>query len=258
MNAFEEETKGDGILLFHIFLREYVGYTKEAVIAAEQQLTKEKLALENFNHDITKFTSHVRTHIRKIMNAGSPVTNQHFILMLSDLKESKEDEFKLIIMQLYEGWRTGKSEGADISMLHLLARADTEYKWLLHLNQWTAKNKTSKLLGLQAKFDNLQIQFAALLAAQAKNQKPPSTLNRPTGEPKPEEKEECMINGEKWYYCTNSWSGHRWNKTHKAADHKKGVGKNAKLDKDEDSSQQAQQANTAALHSGFGADFMSG
>jgi hypothetical protein len=41
MNAFEEETKGDGILLFFIFLREYVGYTKEAVIAAEQQLTKE-------------------------------------------------------------------------------------------------------------------------------------------------------------------------------------------------------------------------
>jgi hypothetical protein len=258
MNAFEEETKGDGILLFYIFLREYVGYTKEAVIAAEQQLTKEKLALENFNHDITKFTSHVHTHIRKIMNASSPVTNQHFILVFSALKESEEDEFKLIIMQLYEGWRTGKSEGADISMLQLLARANTEYKRLLHLNQWNTKNKTSELLGLQAKFDNLQIQFAALLAAQAKNQKPPPTSNCPTGEPKPEEKEERMINGKKWYYCTNCWSGRRWNKTHKTADHKKGVGKNAKLDKDEDSSQQAQQANTAALHSGFGADFMSG
>jgi hypothetical protein len=162
------------------------------------------------------------------MNAGSPVTNQHFILFFLALKALEEDEFKLIHMQLYERWQTGESEGADISMLQLLARADTEYERLLHLNQWTTKNKTSELLGLQAKFDNLQIQFAALLAAQAKNQKLPPTSNRPTGEPKPEEMEEQMINGKKWYYCTNCWSGCRWNKTHKTADHKKGIGKNAK------------------------------
>jgi hypothetical protein len=48
MSAFEEETVGDGILLFYVFLRENVGYMKEAIIATEQQLTKEKLALENF------------------------------------------------------------------------------------------------------------------------------------------------------------------------------------------------------------------
>jgi hypothetical protein len=30
-----------------------MGQTKEAIIAAEQQLSKEKLALENFNFDIT-------------------------------------------------------------------------------------------------------------------------------------------------------------------------------------------------------------
>ncbi len=191
------------------------------------------------------------------MNAGSPVTNQHFILVFSALKESEEDEFKLIIMRLYEGWRTGKSEGADITMLQLLARADTEYKRLLHLNQWTTRNKSSELLGLQAKFDHLQIQFAALLAAQAKHPKSP-TSTRPTGEPKPEEQEERMINGEKWYYCTNCWSGRRWNKTHKTASHQKGIGKNAKLNKDENGSQQAHHANTAALHSGFGMDFMSG
>ncbi len=45
MSAFEEETKGDGILLFYVFLQENVSYTKEAIIAAEQQLTKEKLSL---------------------------------------------------------------------------------------------------------------------------------------------------------------------------------------------------------------------
>ena len=48
---------------------------------------------------------------------------------------------------------------------------------------------------------------------------------------------------------------------HKTADHKKGIGKNAKSDKDKDNgqqAQQAQQANTASIHSGFGADFMSG
>jgi hypothetical protein len=45
MSAFKKETKGDGILLFYVFLWENVGYTKEAIIAAEQQHTKEKLSL---------------------------------------------------------------------------------------------------------------------------------------------------------------------------------------------------------------------
>ncbi len=64
---------------------------------AEQQLTKEKLALENFQHDIHKFTAHTRLYICQIMNVGSPVKNQHFILVFSALRESLEDEFKLTI-----------------------------------------------------------------------------------------------------------------------------------------------------------------
>jgi hypothetical protein len=63
MNAFEEETSGDGILMYYVFLRENIGFTKEAIIAAEAQLTKDKLALETFQYDIFKFSKHVRTYI---------------------------------------------------------------------------------------------------------------------------------------------------------------------------------------------------
>jgi hypothetical protein len=98
MIAFEEETLGDGILLFSVFLREHVGYTKEAIIAAEQQLIKENLALENFRFDINKFTPHARLYLGQIMNAGSPITNQHFILIFSALKETTKDKFKLTMM----------------------------------------------------------------------------------------------------------------------------------------------------------------
>jgi len=53
---------------------------------------------------------------------------------------------------------------------------------------------------LQAKFDALQVQFIALLAAHAKlNQKFPPTSSHPNGQPKPEEKEEGLMDGEKWY-----------------------------------------------------------
>jgi DUF438 domain-containing protein len=83
--------------LFYVFLHKHVGYTKEAITAAEQKLTKEKLALENFQHDIHKFTAHTRLYICQIMNVGSPVQNQHFILVFSALRESLEDEFKLTI-----------------------------------------------------------------------------------------------------------------------------------------------------------------
>jgi hypothetical protein len=54
--------------------------------------------------------------------------NQHFILIFPALKEASEEEFKLTIMKLYEGWSTGRGEGANISILQLLARADSEYK----------------------------------------------------------------------------------------------------------------------------------
>jgi hypothetical protein len=37
-----------------------VGFSKEAIIATEKLITKEKLSLDNFNYDIHKFTAHVR------------------------------------------------------------------------------------------------------------------------------------------------------------------------------------------------------
>jgi hypothetical protein len=50
IKAFKEDMKGDRIVLFFVFIfRENIGYTNEAIIAAEQELTREKLALENFN-----------------------------------------------------------------------------------------------------------------------------------------------------------------------------------------------------------------
>jgi hypothetical protein len=74
MSAFEEEIQDDGVLLFYVFLREHIGFTNEAIIAAEAQLTKEKLALENFQFNILKFTTHVRAYIRQIMGAGQQPT----------------------------------------------------------------------------------------------------------------------------------------------------------------------------------------
>jgi hypothetical protein len=80
------------------------------------------------------------------MSAGNQPTNQHFILIFSALKEVEQDEFKLIIMKLYEGWRTGQGEGAYITVIQLLACADSEYKRLQKLGQWTTKNKVSETL----------------------------------------------------------------------------------------------------------------
>jgi len=65
MSAYDEETKGESIMTFFIFLREHVGFSKEALILAEQQLTMEKLALDYFDHDIHKLTSHARTYLRQ-------------------------------------------------------------------------------------------------------------------------------------------------------------------------------------------------
>ncbi len=133
MNAFEEETSGDGILMYYVFLRENIGFTKEAIIAAEAQLTKDKLALETFQYDIFKFSKHVRTYILQIMGAGQQPTKQHFILVFSALKSVDKEEFKLIIMKLSQEWRSGVRQGARLTMLQLIAQADSEYKRLTQL-----------------------------------------------------------------------------------------------------------------------------
>jgi hypothetical protein len=143
-------------------------------------------------------------------------TNQHFILIFSALNEVEQDELKLIILKLYEGWRTGQGEGSNITVIQLLARADSEYKRLKLLGQWSTKNKVSELLGLQAKFDILQIQFQALVAEHNKiKQKPQLATRKPEGAPKPEENKTRTIDGQAWFYCKNFWLGRRWNKTHK-------------------------------------------
>jgi hypothetical protein len=261
MNAFDEETQGDGVLLFYVFLRENVGFTNEAIIAAEQQLTKEKLALTNFQFDIFKFTTHVRTYVRQIIGAGQQPTKQHFILVFSALKDVEEEEFKLIIMKLYEEWRSGKGDGANLTMLQLLAKADSNYKRLLQLGQWTTKNPSSELLGLQSKFDVLQTQFQALLTehSKLKNRPPPTPgkqTEKPTGTPKPKENETRIVDGTKWFYCSNCWTGRRWNKTHKSAEHKRGIGK-SRPQQQEQPTQEANVASYDTTYTGF-SDFQSG
>ena len=144
-------------------------------------------------------------------------------------------------------------------MLQLLARADSEYKRLVQLGQWTTKNKTSELLGLQAKFDVLQTQFHTLMAehSKLKSNKPlPATSGKPTGVPKPEENETRTVDGTRWYYCSNCWAGRRWNKTHKTADHKRGIGKNRNAQTD-GQHQESNMATYDTTYSGF-SDFQSG
>jgi hypothetical protein len=99
----------------------------------------------------------------------------------------------------------------------------------------------------------LQSQFVALLSAHSKLQnKQLSDSNKPKGEPKQEENEERIVNGKKWYYCMNCRTGHRWNKTHKKNQHKKGVGKSKTGENN--GTENKQQALTASYDAGYGAD----
>jgi len=48
MDAYEEDHKGDGIIMLMYFLQEYAGSSNEASIAAEEALHPLKLKLDNF------------------------------------------------------------------------------------------------------------------------------------------------------------------------------------------------------------------
>jgi hypothetical protein len=77
--------------------------------------------------------------------------------------------------------------------------------------------------------------------------------NKPTGAPKPEENEERIVNGKKWYYCSNCMSGRCWNKTHMSEQHKPGLGCNKKKDQDQDAS-----SRLGSHDVGYGQEFLSG
>jgi hypothetical protein len=156
-------------------------------------------------------------------------------------------------MQLYDSWHRGQGEGANITIMQLLAKADSEYKHLCQLGQWTTRNKTNDFIGLQAEFDTLKMQFAAMVAENKNKEKEKSQqTNRPTGPPKPEENEERTFNGEKWYYCAKCYHGRSWNKTHKTDQHKRGAGhKNQKQDQIKDKGD----TNLASYDLGYGTDF---
>lgn len=54
-------------------------------------------------------------------------------------------------MELYGQWKKSRGEGANMTILQLLAHADLEYKRLVQLGQWTTKNNPSDRLGTLSK-----------------------------------------------------------------------------------------------------------
>jgi hypothetical protein len=78
----------------------------------------------------------------------------------------------------------------------------------------------------------MQSQLKALVTEnkQIKEQLKTST-NKPDDVPKPEENETRTVDGQTWMYCKHCFIGRRWNKTHKSAEHKRGLGKNKKKEK---------------------------
>ena len=112
------------------------------------------------------------------------------------------------------------------------------------------KKKSSELLGLQAKFDTLQIQFQALAAEQAKlKAKLQPTTQCPDGAPEPEKNETHTVAGQMWYYCKICMSGHHWSKTHKTDKHRRGAGKTKDYDTDK-----KEKSKLAAYDTGYGSD----
>jgi len=83
------------------FLQEYMGSSREAIIAAEEVMHPSKLKLENFKHDIKEWLSYCRKHFHKIQAARDRVTRQHFINANNALKETSNTYLELNMASWY-------------------------------------------------------------------------------------------------------------------------------------------------------------
>jgi hypothetical protein len=73
-------------------------------------------------------------------------------------------------------------------------------------------------------------------------------LTKLDGAPKPEENETNVVDAQTWYYCKKCCSGYQWNKTHKAGEHRQGIGKT------KGKQMRTRELQTSSFDTGFGAD----
>ena len=133
MDAYDEDHRGNGIIMWMCFLQEYVGSSREAIITAEEAMHLSKLKLDNFKHNIKEWSIYCREHFCKIQAAGDKVTSQHFINAYNTLKEAHSEEFQLQILTWSQNWRASMGEGTSWTIMQLLAKVDLEYTQLKNL-----------------------------------------------------------------------------------------------------------------------------
>ncbi len=75
-------------------------------------------------------------------------------------------------------WRKGAGKGSNLSIIQILAKANSEYNCLLLLNQWGTKNKGSELLCLQAELNTLKSQIMLTTEQQKLKNKDNKTSTR--------------------------------------------------------------------------------
>ena len=146
MDAYEEDHKGDGIIMWMCFLQECVGSSHEAIITAKEALHPLKLKLDNFQHNIKDCTTYCHENFRKIQAASDRIMSQHFINMFNMLKEAHSEEFRLQMLTWSRNWHAGTGEESTWMMMQPLAKVDLEYKRLRNLGQWQSSNPTIRLL----------------------------------------------------------------------------------------------------------------
>jgi hypothetical protein len=129
------------------------------------------------------------------MGSGGQISHTHWIRIQEALEEAFTEKFRLQIMEWSKNWRKQSGEGHDWTMMQFLAKVDSEYTRLVHLNQWKTHDPNSTIVALRAEISK----------------------QKPTWVPKDGQPLEVLHNNKKWKYCGRC---KRWNQTHTTLEHK--------------------------------------
>ena len=231
MSSYREDVKGDGVTLYHCFVKEYGGTSREALISAHDELLPTRIALDNFDNNIKKLTAHLRKQFRILSRHQASVNDQHWITLFNTLKLAPNEEFRIQILTWYKEWREGTSGAATWSMMQFLTKLENEYNRLVRLNQWKQADN-SEIIALKAHVANLEKKLAssekhftaAIAANKPKDDKQPKSNSdlknkekkdktdwKPRRAPKDNEPEELKDRqGRLWKYCTKCHADYRW------------------------------------------------
>ena len=204
------------------------------MIIAEENLKADKIKIDLFSYDISKWTESIRENLRLLSGSSQAVSRATEIAIYTELAEVENDEFKRRFGQIWDDWRRGRP---TLNIEAILDEADELYERIKKRGKWKVgkaeEKEISEVVALKTELQEMRA-FMASFKSNNNNQTEKSEANADkkkaskifwNQKPKPgEPTEKLTFKGNKVWWCDSCRNGKgcfQWKHDDKPGAHEK-------------------------------------